>query len=701
MNPEKIIIEPVQRVEHTKVQGAQSAQMPSIRLTCTKRANDWHVCRESNTAEWGCGSTIVEAIGQLFTMLGAEEPDSTDTHKTLVIPLEPSKAETLPTINIRCETTDTTKQAACNFPGPAKGVTYLNVIRVEQEDNGSFTAVTDHWPNDRDYEIPSYDRPPLDQLDTIMAPVLNHKTDDPEIAVKIRQTAQRLRWHLDYLFLLASDPAAAKARNKPFEASVQVKPEQPLAEKSGTNAAKSTTCTEYAAHRAWTLFMKATAIVCHANGHITDCLKALQKELDMWAGPTIWETIDQEYRSTSGHMAWTRLCAAIKAATPSNGNLSLTLDKLAKELDMWCPPERWKEINAEYDRWRTNPTAEAANAGLSVQEMCETLGGEQLATIAPTTACDDFNLLLAAMTRSGYLHARDQLKQIRWPADTATGRAIMWAKIDENYQKLRAHLRPSVFEGQNPDSVKREWVKCPVCGGTNTDGLVIPPISDLDHLRAKIEKLQKTVDLLVEQKITARTTPTRVCGKNYETVTGVCPTCGPAANWPVDMKQEDAARSKVVFSQPGMPPLEQQPPIILKKGDPQSPEARKALEKAVQDAVANAPKPHIHSAEQPGFHPFPVNIPKETPLADKDVRYVGLKIGLHNLEALVVWLMANEGWNLFDIAPVKEPTLGIEYLLLDGQVVGHRGGTVLWDHVKNTWNEEVVKESGFIAWRCA
>ena len=46
-------------------------------------------------------------------------------------------AET-PKLNIRCETTD----------GMLTGTTYLNVVRVEPEDDGSFTAVTDHWPID-------------------------------------------------------------------------------------------------------------------------------------------------------------------------------------------------------------------------------------------------------------------------------------------------------------------------------------------------------------------------------------------------------------------------------------------------------------------------------------------------------------------------------------------------------------------------
>lgn len=46
-------------------------------------------------------------------------------------------APVIPRLNIRCETTD----------GHVTGSTYLNVIRVEAEDDGSFTAVTDHWPS--------------------------------------------------------------------------------------------------------------------------------------------------------------------------------------------------------------------------------------------------------------------------------------------------------------------------------------------------------------------------------------------------------------------------------------------------------------------------------------------------------------------------------------------------------------------------
>lgn len=42
-----------------------------------------------------------------------------------------------PRINIRCETRE---------DGGWVGTTILNVVRVEPEDDGSFTAVTDHWP---------------------------------------------------------------------------------------------------------------------------------------------------------------------------------------------------------------------------------------------------------------------------------------------------------------------------------------------------------------------------------------------------------------------------------------------------------------------------------------------------------------------------------------------------------------------------
>lgn len=45
----------------------------------------------------------------------------------------------LPKLNIKCKT--------FMENGIGGGITYLNVIRVEQEDDNSFTAVTDHWPS--------------------------------------------------------------------------------------------------------------------------------------------------------------------------------------------------------------------------------------------------------------------------------------------------------------------------------------------------------------------------------------------------------------------------------------------------------------------------------------------------------------------------------------------------------------------------
>lgn len=43
-----------------------------------------------------------------------------------------------PRINIKCEVVD----------NGIIGTTTLNVVRVDPEDDGSFTAVTDHWPSD-------------------------------------------------------------------------------------------------------------------------------------------------------------------------------------------------------------------------------------------------------------------------------------------------------------------------------------------------------------------------------------------------------------------------------------------------------------------------------------------------------------------------------------------------------------------------
>lgn len=44
---------------------------------------------------------------------------------------------TTPVLNIRCESVS---------PDGVKGSTYLPVVRVEAEDDGSFTAVTNYWP---------------------------------------------------------------------------------------------------------------------------------------------------------------------------------------------------------------------------------------------------------------------------------------------------------------------------------------------------------------------------------------------------------------------------------------------------------------------------------------------------------------------------------------------------------------------------
>ena len=52
--------------------------------------------------------------------------------------LEKSDHPVVPTVNIKCEYRD----------GIVTGTTSLRVVRVEAEDDGSFTAVTDHWPSD-------------------------------------------------------------------------------------------------------------------------------------------------------------------------------------------------------------------------------------------------------------------------------------------------------------------------------------------------------------------------------------------------------------------------------------------------------------------------------------------------------------------------------------------------------------------------
>ena len=46
----------------------------------------------------------------------------------------------LPRINVKCETVD----------NGITGTAFLKVVRVEQEDDGSLTAVIDHWPQCED-----------------------------------------------------------------------------------------------------------------------------------------------------------------------------------------------------------------------------------------------------------------------------------------------------------------------------------------------------------------------------------------------------------------------------------------------------------------------------------------------------------------------------------------------------------------------
>lgn len=77
--------------------------------------------------DWG---TDVDMVKEAIAILEAK-PE----------PVKP--APKLPRLNIRCET-------SLNMPDlpPAKGTTNLNVIRVEVEDDESYTAVTDYWPSE-------------------------------------------------------------------------------------------------------------------------------------------------------------------------------------------------------------------------------------------------------------------------------------------------------------------------------------------------------------------------------------------------------------------------------------------------------------------------------------------------------------------------------------------------------------------------
>ena len=64
-----------------------------------------------------------------------EKPEGEGWHP-LVLADTGDGAAPLPRINVKCETVD----------NGITGTAFLKVIRVEQEDDGSLTAVIDHWP---------------------------------------------------------------------------------------------------------------------------------------------------------------------------------------------------------------------------------------------------------------------------------------------------------------------------------------------------------------------------------------------------------------------------------------------------------------------------------------------------------------------------------------------------------------------------
>jgi len=81
------------------------------------------------------GSAACEAMNR---RLGFTCPKCTKPNDPAVARQSPEAGgSALPRINIRCEYSE----------GLVHGSRYLKVIRVEPEDDGSFTAVTDHWPN--------------------------------------------------------------------------------------------------------------------------------------------------------------------------------------------------------------------------------------------------------------------------------------------------------------------------------------------------------------------------------------------------------------------------------------------------------------------------------------------------------------------------------------------------------------------------
>lgn len=109
-------------------------------------------------------------------------------------------APVIPRLNIRCETTN----------GHVTGSTYLNVVRVEAEDDGSFTAVTDHWP-----AAPAVPDQPRSGMARLMADVraFHEATDTPvrsspgivEGRIELRRAILREEWKETDDAILAGD----------------------------------------------------------------------------------------------------------------------------------------------------------------------------------------------------------------------------------------------------------------------------------------------------------------------------------------------------------------------------------------------------------------------------------------------------------------------------------------------------------------
>lgn len=76
-------------------------------------------------------------LEEIVSRIGPRERDPDGGWKVTLLPDPNVPAGPLPTINIRCETVS----------DGITGTTSLPVVRVETEDDGSLTAVTDHRPN--------------------------------------------------------------------------------------------------------------------------------------------------------------------------------------------------------------------------------------------------------------------------------------------------------------------------------------------------------------------------------------------------------------------------------------------------------------------------------------------------------------------------------------------------------------------------